>query len=88
MIFISLVKFRRKPTKSFPDDSNKILASMAKAGFQPVSMYWTLGRYDAVLIAEAPSEKVAMQAMLKYADFVASETLVAAPREEAVKLLE
>jgi len=88
MIFISLVKFRKKPSKTFPEESNRILAEMAGKGFKPISMYWTLGRYDAVLVSEAPNEKVVMETMIKYGEIVSSETLVAVPREEALKILE
>lgn len=49
--------------------------------------YWTMGRYDGVTIIEAPTEKVAMKALLRFQDVVELETMVAVPREEAIKLL-
>lgn len=58
-----------------------------QAGAKILSAYWTLGRYDAVFTLEAPDENAAMKAMLQFGDAVATETLVAVPREEATKLL-
>ena len=52
-----------------------------------MSIYWTLGRYDAVTIIEAPTEKDAMKTLLLWQDMVDTETMVAIPREEAIKLL-
>ena len=50
-------------------------------------MYWTLGRYDAVVVLEAPTEKDAMKVFLPWQDIISTETMVAVPREEAIKLL-
>ena len=52
-----------------------------------IRAYWTLGRYDAVSIMEAPSEKDVMKILLPWQDIVATETMVAVPRNEAIKLL-
>jgi uncharacterized protein with GYD domain len=56
-------------------------------GIKIINWYWTLGRFDVVFIYEAANEKEALKASLAAADYVASETLVAIPREEALKLL-
>ncbi len=48
---------------------------------------WTLGRYSAVSIMEAPTEKDAMKILLPLQDVVDTETMVAVPREEGIKLL-
>ena len=47
-----------------------------------------MGRYDTLVIAEAPDEKTFMKAMLSIGDMVATETMVAVKREEAIKLVE
>jgi uncharacterized protein with GYD domain len=47
-----------------------------------------LGRYDGVLITEVKDEKAAMKALLRSGDLFSTETLVAVPREEAIKLVE
>ena len=52
-----------------------------------ISAYWTIGRYDAVVTLEAPSERAALKALMRWGDYLNTETLVAVPREEAVKLL-
>lgn len=88
MIFIRLSKLRKKPTKEAVAEVTKISGKLAKEGVKVLSWYWTLGRYDVVGIIEAPDEKVAMKAAIMFGDVVASETLVAVPREEAVKLIE
>ncbi|MBI5229447.1 GYD domain-containing protein, partial [Candidatus Micrarchaeota archaeon] len=58
-----------------------------KRGIKIIGWYWTLGRYDTVIIAEAANEKEAMKVSIEAADFVATETLVAVPREQAIKLV-
>ncbi len=84
MIFITLVKFRRKPTK---EDVTNTPQRIQEAGGKILSAYWTLGRYDAVLTMEAPDEKTAMKLLVQFGDFVATETLLAVPRDEALRLL-
>lgn len=85
MIFISLNKFRDKPTKANIEKSNKVLASDPKV--KVLGFYWTLGRYDSILILEAPNENAVMKMLLQVGDYAATETMVAITREEAVKLL-
>ena len=68
------------------EQSTKKLEELAKQGIK-LNVYWTLGRYDAVTIIEAPTEKDAMKTLLLFQDIVATETMVAVPRAEAIKLL-
>ena len=86
LIFITLLKWKQTPKKEMIAQSTKKLAELANQGIK-MNPYWTLGRYDAVTIIEAPTEKDAMRALLLFQDVVATETLVAVPREEAIKLL-
>jgi len=88
MIFITLAKWRRKPTKDIVAQSDKLFEQMVKEGSKIIGRYWTLGRYDAVVITEGKDEKTAMKALLRFGDRVSTETLVAVTREEAIKLLE
>ena len=88
MYFISLLKFRKKPTKEIIAANMKAMELEEKAGVKFHGIYWTLGRYDVIGIYEAPSEKEAMRTQLRWADVIASETLVAIPVEEARKLIE
>jgi len=87
LIFISLGKMRKKPTKEMTADAAKMIEGFKKRGIKIIGWYWTLGRYDTVIIAEAPNEKEAMKIAIEAADFVATETLVAVPREQAIKLV-
>jgi uncharacterized protein with GYD domain len=88
MIFISLGKFKKKPTKEIVAQGTKLLEHTVKEGAKILSVYWTLGRYDTVLIIEGRDEKAAMKAAVRFGDIVSTETLVAVSREEALKLLE
>jgi len=85
MIFVSLNRFRGKATKENIEKSSMILAS--EPNVKVLSFYWTLGRYDSILIVEAPDEKTVMKMLTKVGDYAATETMVAIPREEAIKLL-
>ena len=91
MIFITLGKFRKKPTKEGIAATDKLFSQLQKQGVKVLGFYWTLGRYDAVLITEGPDsgaiERV-MKSAISLSDVVAEETLVALKREDAIKLLD
>jgi uncharacterized protein with GYD domain len=72
MIFISLGKLRNKPTKDMSAESSKIIKEFQEQGNRILGFYWTLGRYDTVLIFEAPNEKVAMELCVKVSGIVAT----------------
>jgi len=85
-ISVILCRWRGKPTKEAIERTNKVLASEPRV--KVLGFYWTLGRYDAVMICEGPEDpKIAMKMLLQVADSVATESMVAIPREEAIKLL-
>lgn len=88
MIFISLGKFRSKPTKEMTVEASRVIEEMAKEGVKVLGFYWTLGQYDTVVIMEAQDEKAAMKTGIKIGNVVSTETLVAVKREEAHKLLD
>ena len=85
MIFVSLNRFRGKATKEDIERTNKVLASEPKV--KVLAFYWTFGRYDSILILEAPNENTVMKILMQVGDYVATETMVAISREEAIKLL-
>ena len=87
MIFVGLAKFRKTPEKKEAGDTAKMIAEWKDKGINMLSWYWTLGRYDAVVVFKAASEKEAMKMSIGISDWVTTETLVAIPREEAAKLL-
>ncbi len=69
------------------EQANKLLDQMTKEGIKFIGQYWTLGRYDIVSIAEAKDEKTLMKALVRWGELLATETLVAIPRAEAIKLV-
>ncbi|HEX9863129.1 MAG TPA: GYD domain-containing protein [Candidatus Bathyarchaeia archaeon] len=87
MIFVNLGKMRKKPDKALTGDATKIVEEFKKKGIKILNWYWTLGRYDTVVVFEAANEKEALKFSLGVAEFVATETLVAIPRQEAINLL-
>jgi uncharacterized protein with GYD domain len=88
MIFITLGRFRKKPTKQMFLEMQRLFEESTKTGGKILGYYWTLGRYDGIVISEAPDEKTLLKQVLNFADFVSTETLVAVRPEEASKLLE
>ncbi len=88
MLFISFGRWRKKPTKESVAQGGKLVDQMVKEGTKVLGWYWTLGRYDVVLVFEGKDEKAAMRSLIRFGGLVSTETLVAVPREEAIKLLE
>ena len=88
MIFITLGKFRKKPTKEATAEVSGLMKGMTKEGIKFLSFYWILGRYDTVVIMEAPDERTVIKANMKVSDIVSTETMIAVTREEAHKLIE
>jgi uncharacterized protein with GYD domain len=85
--FISLIKFKKQPDKAFIAETQKRIEADTKEGTKFLGIYWTLGKYDAVALYEAPNEKAAMKMAIKRADLMNVETLVAIPREEIKNLV-
>jgi len=85
MMFITLIKFRKK-AKDVVEVGNTVMQNLP-AGVKIIGTYWTLGRFDSVWIYEAPSEKEAIKLGISVGEVAQTQTLVAVPRSEAVKLL-
>jgi uncharacterized protein with GYD domain len=68
--------------------ATKLFNQMVKEGSKIIGQYWTLGRYDAIVIIEGKDEKTAMKSLLRWGELLSTETLVAIPREQAIKLVE
>ena len=81
MLFIALAKFRMKLTDDIIAQNIRDIEKDTEDGIQYRGIYWTLGRYDTVVIFDAPDEKVAMNMVLKRADRMEVETLVALPAD-------
>jgi uncharacterized protein with GYD domain len=88
MLFIVYGKYKMKPTKQILAQTQKLIEENAKEGVTFKAQYWTLGRYDFITIAEAKDEKTFMKAILLWGDIISTETTIALPREEAIKLVE
>ncbi len=86
MIFITLTKWKQAPPKDIVDNFTKTLEELEKQGIK-MRVYWTLGRYNGVTVTEATDEKDVMKVLLPFAGLIDTETMVAVPREEAIKLL-
>ena len=85
MIFITLLRFKKK-ARDVTEVGKKIMQNLPSS-VKIIGTYWTLGRFDAVWVYEASSEKDAMKLFIDAGDVASTETLVAVPREEAMKLL-
>jgi len=86
--YIGLIKFRKKPTKEVIKQNLEQMEKDKQKGFNYRGIYWTLGRYDAVVIYDAPDEKAVMKGSIARGENMSAETMVAIPAEEARKLVE
>jgi len=86
MFFIALIKFKKKAS-DVVKIGKKVMQNLPE-GVRIIGTYWTLGKYDAVWIYEAPNEKVAIQLGIDAGEAMQTQTLVAISREEAMKLLQ
>jgi len=87
MWFVTLVRFRHKLSGKDIAAFDKAKAQAAKEGVNIVGDYYTLGRYDDVVVTEAPNAKTVMKFFLALTDVVATETLTAVSSREGRKLL-
>jgi uncharacterized protein with GYD domain len=78
---------KKKPDKALTGEATKRVEEFSKKGIKILNWYWTLGRYDTVVVFEAANEKENLKFAIGVAEFVATETLVAIPRQEALQLL-
>lgn len=85
MLFIALIKFKKK-ARDAAEYGKSILDNLPK-DVKIIGTYWTLGRYDAVWVYEAPSEKEAIKFGIDAGEVMQTQTLVAISREDAIKLL-
>lgn len=83
MLFIVLVKFKTTLSKEVVAQNMKDIEDDMESGIKYVGIYWTLGKYDTVVIFEAPDEKAAINMVLKRADRMQIETLVAVPADKS-----
>ncbi|HSF28555.1 MAG TPA: GYD domain-containing protein [Nitrosopumilaceae archaeon] len=87
MIAIILVKFK-KSANEVAKYGSRVLKNVPKY-IKIKASYWTMGRYDAVWIVEAPNEEKLFEWFLKAGriDIAKTETMIALTREKAMKML-
>ena len=89
MIFVLLYKFRKKLTKEIMEQYSKVVqALMEKSGLRPIANYWVLARCDGIGIFEGPNAESMLKYSMAVSEMAEGETMVAFPREEAVKLID
>jgi uncharacterized protein with GYD domain len=70
MTFITTIRFTAQGAANAKDTvqrANAFKTAARKLGVKVKAIYWTLGRFDGVLIFEAPDEETATAAMLQLA---------------------
>ena len=88
MLFISLTKFKTKPTLEATNGWHKKVDPVLKRyNIKIVAAFWTLGKYDAVLVFDAPSEAKLLKFLYDSSDFIDTETMSAVSESNAEKLL-
>ena len=86
MIFISMIKFKKSVSEVV--ETGKQVMNSLPSGIKMIGTYWTLGKFDAVWIYEAPSEKDAMRLGILTSNVMRLQTMTALSREDAMKLLD
>ncbi len=81
MLFIALAKFKKSLSKEVVAQNMKDIETDTKGQIIYRGIWWTLGRYDTVVMFEAPDEKAAMNMVLKRADRMEIEIPVAVPAD-------
>jgi uncharacterized protein with GYD domain len=76
--------------KDSPQRYDTFKKDLEKAGGKLVGGYDTMGKYDGVVILEAPNGEVVMKIMLSTASLgnIRTKTLKAIPHEEGAKLMQ
>ena len=88
LLFVILYRWKRKPTKEMRTEIHRLRNEITEKGVKILGDYVTLGRYDGVIIAEGPDEKVVLKGLFMISDFFSTETLVATTAGEFAKLAE
>ena len=90
--YILLIKWTEQGISKIKESPNRyktFKASVEKAGGKLVGGYYTFGKYDVVIIIEAPSDEVVMSLMLNVGSYgnVRTQTLKAFTAEEGINLI-
>ena len=76
--------------KDSPQRYESFKKDLEKAGGKLVGRYYTMGKYDGIIILEAPNDEVVMKTTLATASLgnIRTKTLKALPYEEGSKIME
>lgn len=90
--YVSLIRYTQKGLENLKDSPHRLEATkkaFEAAGGKLKAIYWTLGQYDAVGIAEFPNDEAGLKVNLAGAmqGYVRSETLRAFTEEEFRKVV-
>lgn len=83
MLFIALAKFKKALSNDVVAENIRDIEADLSNSITYKEIYWTLGKYDTVVIFEAPDEKAAINMALKRLDRMEIDTLVAVPADAA-----
>jgi uncharacterized protein with GYD domain len=83
MLFFALARFKKSLSKDVVEQNMKDIETDTRGRIVYKGIWWTLGRYDTVVMFEADDEKAAMNMVLKRADRMDIEILVAVPADAA-----
>jgi uncharacterized protein with GYD domain len=81
--FLRTGKIQKKPDKGCCRAEPQRYRERHQRADRDEGIWWTLGRYDSVVLFDAPDEKSAMNLVLKRMDRMDIETLVAVPADAA-----
>jgi len=90
--YISLIKFTEKGAAAIKESTKRARAFDAaaeKAGVKIEAQYWTIGRYDGVLVISASKDEKALHCLaeLVASGYVTTETMPAFDVKEFKKIL-
>ena len=90
--YIALLQFTDQGIRNVKDTAKRAAnatAAAAKLGVKFTELFWTLGNYDLVIVAEAPDDETMTAVMLKLASLgnVKSQTLRAFRAKEMEAIL-
>lgn len=90
--YISLLNFTDQGIQKIKDTTRRARAFQAmarKGGVRVKEVYWTVGRYDVVVIAEAPNDEAITRALLNLSSLgnVRTETLRAFSAKEMDRII-
>ena len=90
--FISTIKFTEQGIQNIQETCKRVSAvktAAKKMGVKVVEVYWTLGRFDGVLILDAPDEETVTALLLQIASLgnVKTQTARAYKAAEMEKIL-